>query len=146
MLAAMSRRSDAALVPLTLVVGGEELLADRAVTYVMSAVRAADPDADVRDLGPGMLEPGMLGELTSPSLFGERKCIVIRAAHDLGADVVAELSRYVADPAETVALVVVHAGGVKGKAILDALAGYGTVPSRGWARKNWYMDRLALGP
>jgi DNA polymerase-3 subunit delta len=58
--------------PVTLVVGPEELLAERAVTEVVHAVRARDPEADVHDVPAGGLQPGMLAELTSPSLFAER--------------------------------------------------------------------------
>jgi DNA polymerase III delta subunit len=120
MLSRMTKKTSADLLaPVTLVTGGEELLVDRAVSLVTAAVRAADPDADVRDLAPGTLQPGMLSELTSPSLFGERKAVVIRNAHDLSSDLVSELDRYLADPADTVALVLVHAGGPKGKALLD---------------------------
>ncbi len=111
------------LVPLTLVVGDEELLVGRAVSAVVRAARAADPDVDVRDLVAGELERGDLDDVLSPSLFGERRVLVVRAAQDLGKDVAAELpglrSR---DLPDDVHLVVVHAGGAKGKALLTALA------------------------
>jgi len=133
------------LVPVTLVVGTEELLLDRAVTVVIAAVRAADSEADVRDLLPGSIQPRMLAELTSPSLFGERKAIVIRDAHDLSADLIAELGRYLADPAETVALVIVHAGGAKpkAKALLDAARSAGAREVE-CAKVTRPSDRLAF--
>ncbi|MEY9937170.1 DNA polymerase III subunit delta [Streptacidiphilus sp. MAP5-3] len=108
------------LSPLTLIVGQEELLLDRAVAEIVAAARAADADTDVRDLVPGTLQPGMLSELTSPSLFSERKVIAVRAAQDVGADVVKEIKAYIDDPAPDVMLVLVHAGGAKGKGLLDA--------------------------
>jgi DNA polymerase III subunit delta len=107
------------LVPVTLVVGPEELLVDRAVAAVTSAVRAADPDADVRDLLAVTVEVGMISELLSPSLFGERRAVVLRGVQDLAADVVGELRSYLSDPLESIALVLVHAGAAKGKAMLD---------------------------
>lgn len=117
----MARKpSEDPLSPLTLIVGQEELLLDRAVAQTVAAARADDPDTDVRDLAPGTLQPGMLSELTSPSLFSERKVIVVRAAQDVGADVVKELKAYIEDPAPDVLLLLVHAGGVKGKALLEA--------------------------
>ncbi|WP_042419357.1 DNA polymerase III subunit delta [Streptacidiphilus anmyonensis] len=117
----MARKpSEDLLSPLTLIVGQEELLLDRAVAQTVAAARADDPDSDVRDLLPGALQPGMLSELTSPSLFSERKVIVVRAAQDVGADVVKELKAYIEDPAPDVLLLLVHAGGVKGKALLEA--------------------------
>ncbi|MFC6597940.1 DNA polymerase III subunit delta [Kitasatospora paranensis] len=118
----MARKSapDDLLAPLTLAVGQEELLLDRAVAEVVAAARAADPDTDVRDLPPGGLQPGGLAELTTPSLFAERKVIVVRAAQDLGADSVKEVKAYIEAPAEEVILILVHAGAAKGKGLLDA--------------------------
>src|SRR5690242_14969656 len=118
----MARKSapDDLLAPLTLAVGQEELLLDRAVAEVVAAAKAADPDTDVRDLAPGALQPGGLAELTTPSLFAERKVIVIRAAQDPAADTVKDVKAYLESPAEEVIMVLVHAGGVKGKALLDA--------------------------
>jgi DNA polymerase-3 subunit delta len=110
------------LVPLTLVVGDEELLVSRAVSEVVRAARAADPDVDVRDLVAGEVERGDLDDMLSPSLFGERRVIVIRSAQDLVKDVAAELQRCIDPPVDEVHLVVVHAGGAKGKALLTALA------------------------
>src|SRR3954463_10091703 len=108
------------LAPLTVVIGQEELLLDRAVAQTTGAAKYADPDTDVRDLQPGMLQPGMLSELTSPSLFSERKVIVVRASQDLAADTVKEIKAYLDDPAPDVMLVLVHAGAAKGKGLLDA--------------------------
>jgi DNA polymerase III delta subunit len=106
--------------PVTLVVGPEELLADRAVAAVVAAARAADADAEVRDLAAADLEPGALPALTSPSLFGGSQLLVVRGAQDCSADVLGELKDYVRAPAADVILVLVHAGGVKGKPLLDA--------------------------
>jgi DNA polymerase-3 subunit delta len=122
MLDTMARKAaaqDSPLAPLTLVVGPEELLADRAVQTVTRAVREVDPAVDVRDIAPGTLTPGMITELASPSLFGERKVIVVRAAQDLGKDLAEEVKKYIGDPAEEVILVLVHLGGPKGKNLLD---------------------------
>jgi len=122
MLGAMARKSqDDPLAPVTLVVGPEELLVDRAIGEIVRAVRALDPDADIRDLAPGALQPGMLSELGSPSLFGERKVIVVRAAQDLGTEVAGEIKKLVADPADEIVLVLAHLGGPKGKNLLDAV-------------------------
>ncbi|UGY91383.1 DNA polymerase III subunit delta [Streptomyces gobiensis] len=112
--------SEDLLAPLTLAVGQEDLLLDRAVRQVIDAARAADADTDVRDLAPGELQPGTLAELTSPSLFAERKVVVIRQAQDLPADTVKDVKAYIAAPAEEITLVLVHAGGAKGKGLLDA--------------------------
>ncbi|MQA82490.1 MAG: DNA polymerase III subunit delta [Streptosporangiales bacterium] len=110
------------LVPVTLVTGGEELLVDRAVSGVLSAARAADPGTEVHELTGGELEAGRLSELTSPSLFGEPRVVVVRSAESLGKDVVAELTGLVGEAADDVRIVLVHAGGNRGKGVLDLAA------------------------
>ena len=118
----MARKSltDDPLAPVTLAVGQEDLLLDRAVRQVVAAARAADADTDVRDLTPDALQPGTLAELTSPSLFAERKVVAVRNAQDLSADTVKDVKGYLAAPAEEITLVLLHAGGAKGKGLLDA--------------------------
>ncbi|WP_244203505.1 DNA polymerase III subunit delta, partial [Streptomyces rhizosphaericus] len=118
----MARKTttDDPLAPVTLAVGQEELLLDRAVQQVVAAARAADPDTDVRDLMPDALQPGTLAELTSPSLFAERKVVVVRNAQDLSADTIKDVKGYLGTPAEEITLVLLHAGGAKGKGLLDA--------------------------
>ena len=107
---------------ITLIVGDEELLVERAIGEVVASARADDPETEVIDLVPGGLEPGRLAELTSPSLFGGGKVLVLRSAQDLGKDLTAEVLAYAKDPADDVALVALHHGGAKGKALVDGLA------------------------
>ncbi|MEU6980434.1 MULTISPECIES: DNA polymerase III subunit delta [unclassified Streptomyces] len=108
------------LTPVTLAVGQEDLLLDRAVREVVAAARAADADTDVRDLAPEQLQPGALAELTSPSLFAERKVLIMRNAQDLPAETIKEIKAYLDAPVEEITLVVLHPGGAKGKGLLDA--------------------------
>lgn len=112
--------ADNPLVPLTLAVGQEDLLLDRAVQQVVAAARAADADTDVRDLTSDQLQPGTLDELTSPSLFAERKVVIVRNAQDLSADTIKDVKSYLGTPADEITLVLLHAGGAKGKGLLDA--------------------------
>lgn len=107
---------------LTLIVGDEELLAERAVGEVIAAARESDPETEVVELTPGTMEPGRLAEMTSPSLFGGGRVLVLRSAQDLGKDLIAEVVAYARRPAADVALVAVHAGGAKGKALVDGLS------------------------
>jgi DNA polymerase III subunit delta len=113
--------TDDLLAPLTLVVGEEELLASRAVSEVVRAARAADPDTELRDLTAGDLQRGDLDDALSPSLFGGRRVVVVRAAQDLVKNLHDELTGAVRDLPEQMSLVVLHAGGAKGKALLTAL-------------------------
>jgi DNA polymerase-3 subunit delta len=107
--------------PVTLVVGDEEFLADRAVGSVVATVRAADSQAEVHDLAGGKVEAGELIRLASPSLFGDRSVVVIRSAQDLPKEVIAEVVNYAAHPSEDTVLVLAHPGGVKGKALVDGV-------------------------
>src|SRR5262245_28842695 len=110
---------------LCLVIGDEELLAARAVAEVTASARAADPEADVRQLAAGELVPGELAELLSPSLFGGRRVLVVRDGQDAKKDVVAALLDYARDPDPEACLVVTHAGGAKGRAFADGLRAAG---------------------
>lgn len=113
---------DDALAPLTLVVGDEELLVSRAVTETLRAARAADPATEVRDLPCAELQRGDVDDALSPSLFGGRRVLVLRAAQDLAKELVDDVLAALDDiPAET-SVVVVHAGGAKGKALLTSLS------------------------
>jgi DNA polymerase-3 subunit delta len=69
----------------------------------------------------GDLSVGQLAALTSPSLFGGGGVVVIRSAQDAGKEVADEIVRYAADPAPDMVLIVTHAGGAKGKALLASL-------------------------
>ena len=117
----------APLPALTLVFGPEEFLADRAVATARRAVRAIEPDADVHDIEPGALQPGQLAELVSPSLFAERRLVILRAAQDLSQPVLGEVEALVRDVPEDVCLVLVHAGGARGKALADVAKKAGAV-------------------
>ncbi len=106
--------------PLVLVRGPEELLADRAVAAVLADLKVEAPDLDVVRVGPDY-HSGQLVMDTSPSLFGGSTCVVIEALHEASEDLHADLLDYLAAPGEHVTLVVRHAGGPRGKKVLDAL-------------------------
>ncbi len=109
----------ATLPALTLVLGSEELLADRAVARVLRMVRAVEADADVHQVTATELAAGDLAGLTAPSLFAVRRLIVVRGAADLSGPVLAEVETLLAEPPEETSLVLVHPGGAKGKALVE---------------------------
>ena len=111
--------------PLTLVVGEEELLVSRAVSAVVRAARARQPETEVTELAGGALQPGDLVEVFSPSLFGDARVVVLGDAQDLSKEAAAEVLAYAADPVPEICLVVLHAGGAKGKSLVAALVGSG---------------------
>ena len=112
---------DEVLAPVTLVTGGEALLADRAVTAVETAARARDAEVEVTDVAAGDLAAGALAELTSPSLFAASRVLVVRDLQDAPEDVGAALKELAAAPPPDAYVLLLHSGGTKGKALLDAL-------------------------
>jgi DNA polymerase III subunit delta len=119
--------------PVTVVVGEEELLVERAVSAIVAAARppgeAAHPaDAegtDVHDVAAAGLTAGELSALTAPSLFGTGCVVIVRGVQDAVKDLAAEITRLAAAASPDTVLVFTHAGGAKGKALLTALGGAG---------------------
>ncbi len=103
------------LVGLTLIQGGESILADRAIAGLI----AKQPGATVTQLECSEIEFGAITDALSPSLFGEDRIIVLREIQDLDQDLQDEVTQYLENPDEGVQLVLWHKGGVKGKALLD---------------------------
>jgi DNA polymerase III subunit delta len=109
----------------TIVVGEEEFLVDRAVRDLVAASEEAGLAGDVRDLDAAALGPGELDSLTSPSLFGGGCVVVIRSAQNATREVAAELAAYAASPEPDVTLILTHAGGAKGKELLASVRAAG---------------------
>jgi DNA polymerase-3 subunit delta len=100
-------------VAVTVVVGDEDFLVARAVRTAIDA--AGDKDIEVEDTLAAELDPDRIAEITSPSLFGDTRVLVVRALQDGTPDVAAALAGLVDGDS---VVVVVHAGGAKGKALL----------------------------
>ncbi len=114
----------AATAPLHLIIGEEELLVERAVQAVVDAARQADPQTEVRRMRATDLVPGELDELVSPSLFAQGRVVVLAASHEAGKDTAGAImdhARHLSEGVEGIVLVVVHAGGARGKALADGL-------------------------
>ena len=145
-----------AAAPVNVIVGEEELLVERSVRALITAARLAlaveagmtGPDdrtelgdratapGDIHDVAAADLAAGELASLTSPSLFGGGAVVVIRSAQDAGKEVAAEIVRYAADPAPDMVLIITHAGGAKGKALLTSLTGLSRGGSAGQGGKR----------
>ena len=106
-----------ALMGITLIQGGEELLADRAIAEAI----AAGNGATVTQLSADLLELGQITDALAPSLFGDARIIVVKDIQDLASDLGEEIATYLDDPDSGVHLVLWHKGGVKGKALLDKI-------------------------
>ncbi len=104
-----------------LVSGTEGFLADRAIRMLRDTLRAEDPSIEISDLAADTYIPGELITLASPSLFGEPRMIRVTGVEKCSDAFIAEALSYLATPAEDTYLVLRHAGGVRGKKLLDAL-------------------------
>jgi DNA polymerase III subunit delta len=103
----------------TVIVGDEELLVERAVLAVVAEAGTdpADPPS-VHDVRAADLRPGDLSAAAAPSLFGGRTVVIVRSAQDATKDVAAELARQMAAAPPDVVLVVTHSGGARNKSLL----------------------------
>jgi DNA polymerase-3 subunit delta len=108
------------LPPLVVLVGDEELLVTRAIARIMSIARAEDPSVTETEKAGSELEGPELHELLGPSLFGDRRLVVLRSAQDIRTAAMSILAGYLETPAEGTTFVLHHVGGAKGKAVLEA--------------------------
>jgi DNA polymerase-3 subunit delta len=115
---------------LRLVLGEEELLVERAVLDIAAEVRAADPATELRRLRAAELTPAELAGTLSPSLFAESRVIVLQAAHEAGKELAAAIVGQATDLPEGLVLVVQHAGGARGKGLVDDLRAAGAAVTR----------------
>ncbi len=129
--------------PLHLILGDEELLVERAAQAAVDAARQADPQAEVRRVRTTDLVPGELGELVSPSLFAQGRVVVLLAAHEAGKDIAGAILDYARNPVEGIVLVVVHAGGARGKSLADGLRAAGAAV-RDCPRITRFEDRAGF--
>ncbi|HEY2207101.1 MAG TPA: DNA polymerase III subunit delta [Pseudonocardia sp.] len=126
---------------LRLIVGDEELLVQRAVERALASARAADPTAELRRVTTSTLSRADLIELVSPSLFAEGRVVVLESAHEAGKDIASAIVDHAKDPADGISLVVLHAGGARGKALADALRAAGAEVTE-CARVTKYDERV----
>ena len=111
---------------LTLVVGSETVLISRAIARVLDAARAVDAAASRVDIDAADESAASdLREALSPTLFGDSSVVVLADVQDGDEQCAAVLRECIVDlPVETW-LIVLHAGGVKGKGILEAVRAAG---------------------
>lgn len=104
-----------------LVSGPESLVAERAVAERVETALVERPDAAVVRVEASGLDAGSLAEVTGGSLFAASTVVVINDLAELPPELHEAVSSLATTPLDDVALVLVHAGGMKGKALLDRL-------------------------
>ena len=102
-----------------LLLGSESALADRALSKITSELK--EERAEITTLFAGDVSVGEISDALSPSLFSERRALILRDLQDLVEDAKIEITRYLDATDSTLTLVLVHKGGVKGKALLDQI-------------------------
>lgn len=106
---------------MTLVLGPERLLAERAIAAVLDRARAEEPGVEV-DQAPGpQLDSGRLAELTSASLFSTKRAVVLDDLAELPTDLVEPVTSLVRAVDADLALVLVHSGAARNKKLVDAV-------------------------
>ena len=102
-----------------LILGSEGALSDRAINKLTAQLK--ENKCEITNLFAGETIVGDIADALAPSLFSERRALILRDLQDLPEDNREEITRYLASPDETMTVVFVHKGGVKGKALLDAI-------------------------
>ena len=102
---------------ITLIQGGESVLADRAIASLL----VKNPQATVTQMECSEIELGAITDALAPSLFGEDRILVLREIQELAQDLQDEVTEFLSNPDPSVELVLWHKGGVKGKALLDKI-------------------------
>jgi DNA polymerase-3 subunit delta len=104
---------------LYLLLGSEGALADRAMKKI--SAQLAEEKAEITTLLAGDVIPGDIADALAPSLFSERRALILKDLQDLDDECKDEIIRYLDNVDPTTTVVFIHKGGVKGKALLDAI-------------------------
>lgn len=107
--------------PVVLVSGTEGFLADRSIKLLRDMLKLEDPSLEVSDIDAGGYAPGELLTVASPSLFGEPRMIRVTGVEKCTDAFMQDALGYLESPADGTYLVLRHAGGVRGKKLLDAI-------------------------
>jgi len=102
-----------------LILGSEGALSDRAINKL--SVELKELNCEITNLFAAETIVGDIADALAPSLFSERRALILRDLQDLPEENKDEITRYLTSPDETMTVVFVHKGGVKGKALLDAI-------------------------
>lgn len=110
------------IAPIVLIQSGEPVYAERAIALLKTQARALDPHTDISLIDAQTYPSGHLSALASPSLFGERRMLIVTQLENLNTSFQEDLLAYLKQPENDVVLVLQHNGGVRGKKILTELA------------------------
>lgn len=90
---------------------------------IREILRERDSALEIHDIDAADYGQGELFTLASPSLFAEPRLIRVEGVEKASDAFLEDAKRYLTQPAEDTTLVLRHAGGLRGKALLDAVRG-----------------------
>ena len=102
-----------------LLLGSEGALADRALAKLVAQCK--EENSEITSIAASDALPGDIADALAPSLFSERRTLILKDLQDLPEDSKDEVTRYLDSPDPTMTVIFLHKGGVKGKALLDAI-------------------------
>ena len=108
-----------AMKSLYLLLGSEGALADRALAKLNAELK--EEKCEITTIAAPDAILGDISDALAPSLFSERRALIIKDLQDLPEESREEITRYLDAPDDLTTLIFVHKGGVKGKALLDAI-------------------------
>ena len=94
--------------------------AARAVSLIVEAAKAKDPETDVHRVEAATYTQGLLRSAASPSLFGGTALVIVEGAESMNDAFLTDALEYVAAPDPEAVVVIRHGGGNRGKRLLDA--------------------------
>ena len=104
---------------LYLLLGSEAALAERALTKIVAELK--EEKCEITTISSPDALVGDISDALAPSLFSERRALIIKDLQDLPEESRDEIIRYLSAPDELTTLIFLHKGGVKGKALLDQI-------------------------
>lgn len=102
-----------------LILGAEGALSDQAINKLTFQLK--ENNCEITNLFAAETIVGDIADALAPSLFSDRRALILRDLQDLPEENREEITRYLESPDETMTVVFVHKGGIKGKALLDAI-------------------------
>lgn len=107
------------VVNLYLLLGPETALADRALSKLVVGLR--EEKTEISTIFGADAIVGDIADALAPSLFSEKRALIIRDLQDLPSECQGEVTTFLDDIDPTMTIIFVHRGGVKGKALLDQI-------------------------
>ncbi|MCL2470468.1 MAG: DNA polymerase III subunit delta [Propionibacteriaceae bacterium] len=123
----------------TLITGPEQFLAEREMARSVARARALRPEAAVTNSSAGDLVPAHLEQMTGADLFSSATIACVTGAEKVPKDVEASLKQIVHHVPDNTALIISHAGGNQGKALLQVLTSAATTVIPCPAIKPWEL-------